>query len=515
LYELKAFFYFRVPWLSLCSLPGTHSEKSGLFGEIYWSNPTKSWTYKMAEYDGNSLPSPVVSEHGEKRTRTFTHKGFQNTLINQTKTFNKQTKALRVAIDLVYKAIEENSAIKEALDSLEKERRMLVNSVKSLEVLFAQDKWGEATDVEPTIRKALESFLHAAEFVLQEAAKKLDSNESRVANMSSVMSRRLRTSVKTGSTHSSLHSEKRMAMAEAAAAKEQAEYNRLIAQVEKDWKQREAQEMLERSAAQEQNEHDIAVLAARKLEAVAQAKLEAIERSIIQEEDDSYSGKSSRKASVEPLERTKAWVESQPPFEGEVVRKIKREVNDEFNQTLPHPTGRRSERHRIYETQEPSRVVQQCMGAIATTNEKLTASLAKLSLPKCHPDVFSGDATMFHPWKSTFQGMIESCNVTPENEMNYLCMYTTGEPRKLVNSYRKRCHKDLEKMLMELWMELEKRFGNVTVITNAFLTRLRESAKFGEYEKKKLQAFSDLCSDVISQVSQLPGLACLNYPNAI
>jgi hypothetical protein len=70
-------------------------------------------------------------------------------------------------------------------------------------------------------------------------------------------------------------------------------------------------------------------------------------------------------------------------------------------------------------------------------------------------------------------------------------------------------------MLMELWMELEKRFGNVTVITNAFLTRLRESAKFGEYEKKKLEAFSDLCSDVISQVSQLPGLACLNYPNAI
>jgi hypothetical protein len=140
------------------------------------------------------------------------------------------------------------------------------------------------------------------------------------------------------------------------------------------------------------------------LEAVAQAKLEAIERSITQEEDDSYSRKSSRKAIVEPLERTKAWVVSQPPFEGEVVRNIKREVNDEFYQTLPHPIGRRSERHHIYETQEPSRVVQQCMRAIATINGKLTASLAKLSLPKCHPDLFSGDATMFHPWKSAFKG---------------------------------------------------------------------------------------------------------------
>ena len=297
--------------------------------------------------------------------------------------------------------IEENSTLKEALDSLEKKRRMFVNSVESLEVLFAQDKWGEATDVEPTVRKAFESFLHAAEFVAQEAAKKLDNNKSRVANTSSVRSRKLRTSAKTGSTRSSLHLERRIAMAEAAAAKEEAEYDRLIAQMEKERKQQESQEALERFAAQARHEHDIAVLGARKLETVAQAKLEAIERSIIQEEDISYSGKSSREAIVEPSERTNAWVESQPPFQGEVIRKFKREADDECNKTLFHPTGRPSERHHIYETQEPSRVVQQCMGAIATTNEKLTASLAKLSLPKCHPDIFSGNATtMFHPWKS-------------------------------------------------------------------------------------------------------------------
>ena len=155
------------------------------------------------------------------------------------------------------------------------------------------------------------------------------------------------------------------------------------------------------------------------------------------------------------------------------------------------------------------------MGAIAATNEKLTASLAKLSLPKCHPDVFSGDATMFHPWKSAFKGMIERCDVTPESEMNYLCMYTSGEPRKLVNNFRKRLHKDLKTLLVELWKELERRFGNAAVITNAFLSRLRESAKFGENDRKKLQAFSELCSDVVSQVRQLPCLACLYYPNAI
>ena len=77
--------------------------------------------------------------------------------------YPQKAKALQVAINLVYKAIEENSALKEALDSLEKERRTLINSIESLEVLFAQNKWGEATDVGPTVRKAFESFLHTAE----------------------------------------------------------------------------------------------------------------------------------------------------------------------------------------------------------------------------------------------------------------------------------------------------------------------------------------------------------------
>ena len=99
--------------------------------------------------------------------------------------------------------------------------------------------------------------------------------------------------------------------------------------------------------------------------------------------------------------------------------------------------------------------------------------------------------------------------------MNYLSMYTSGEPRKLVNSCRKRRHKHLEILLEELWRELERRFGNAAVIANTFLTNLREAAKFQEFDSKKLQAFSNMCLDVASQIDQLPSLACLNYPDAI
>ncbi|CAH3186031.1 unnamed protein product [Porites lobata] len=40
-------------------------------------------------------------------------------------------------------------------------------------------------------------------------------------------------------------------------------------------------------------------------------------------------------------------------------------------------------------------------------------------------------------------------------------------------------------------------------------------AAFRESENDKLQEFADLCADVTSQISCLPGLACLNFPNAI
>jgi len=40
-------------------------------------------------------------------------------------------------------------------------------------------------------------------------------------------------------------------------------------------------------------------------------------------------------------------------------------------------------------------------------------------------------------------------------------------------------------------------------------------AAFRESKNGKLQEFADLCADVTSQISCLPGLACLNFPNAI
>ena len=157
----------------------------------------------------------------------------------------------------------------------------------------------------------------------------------------------------------------------------------------------------------------------------------------------------------------------------------------------------------------------QLIDSLAAVNQQIVASLARQNLPKCQPDVFSGDPTLFHPWKTSFKAMLMDTDVSPTQEINYLRSFTSGAPQRLVDNYRKRQMRDPVALLSELWGELERRFGSAAVISNTLLERLRNAATFGEHDNDNLQQFADLCADVESQVAYLPGLACLNYPSAI
>ena len=149
------------------------------------------------------------------------------------------------------------------------------------------------------------------------------------------------------------------------------------------------------------------------------------------------------------------------------------------------------------------------------TNERVVASLARQNLPKCHPEVFESDATLFQPWKRAFKAMIQDANLNPNQEMAYLRNYTKGKVRDLVDNFRKRQRSDPAIALRELWAEIGRRFGNTAVITNSLLERLQQSAKFNARDKTKLQDFADICMDVDNQINNLPGLACVNYASAI
>ena len=102
------------------------------------------------------------------------------------------------------------------------------------------------------------------------------------------------------------------AAAEAAAAKEQAEYERLIAEKENEMKQREAEEERRRQQARAQHERDIAVMSANKRVAVANARLKAIQESILEKEINDPLELPNMDI-TDCQERTRAWVHSSTP----------------------------------------------------------------------------------------------------------------------------------------------------------------------------------------------------------
>ena len=128
----------------------------------------------------------------------------------------------------------------------------------------------------------------------------------------------------------------------------------------------------------------------------------------------------------------------------------------------------------------------QLIDSLTVANQQIVASLARQNLPKCQPDIFSGDPTLFHPWKTAFKAILLDADVSPTQEINYLRSFTSGKPQRLVDNYRKRQMRDPVALLNELWEELERRFGSVAVISNTLLERLQDTATFDEREHDKL-----------------------------
>jgi hypothetical protein len=463
----------------------------------------------------------------DKRDRIPTQRGFHNSLVEKTGAFNKQTKLLQRAIASVHTVIEgdiELTTLQRATTTLEINKQTFESSFRNLERLFADDRWGESADVEAVVRDTSQKYSRSADSALQQATEKL--NAARKHDLESKVSRRSGRSSRSSASHASSTSARREALADAAVAREEAEYDVMIAERENERRQKEAEEERNRAAARAQHERDMAVLAAKRKKAAAEAKLEAIEQSINEERTFSNKSGDDRSSELSRL-RTKIWIQNQRYDEPQIdPKRLKEEKLDvqipaeeprvkavEVNLMADRPYS--EPQTQVTHLGNTDAVLQEGMRAVAVTNDKLASSLARINLPKCHPDLFSGDATMFHPWKSTFKGMLRDCDSTPEQEMNYLHMYTRAGPQRLVNSFRKRQYHNTSVVLKELWTELEKRYGNTAIITNSLLVRLKELAKFGEQEKGKLQAFSDLCIDVASQIDQLPGLGCLNYPTAI
>ncbi|KAL9978078.1 hypothetical protein ACROYT_G015559, partial [Oculina patagonica] len=470
----------------------------------------------------------VDRDPDQKRVRTLSRKALENAVEDKRRKIACVHKMLKETIDSV-EELSEGSDFEIIFRDLLGVSGELKTKIEELRNLHTQDKNNYFGDEEPPLTSeslTLDQAYKLIEEIKSRQSDKLLETRSRLShksNRSKISSR--------ASTASS--AAKMKALAEAAAARESTEFEKRIAEKEHERRKREAE--IERTHEQERaiRKRELAFLAAERKIAIADAKLKAIEQAI-EEEDTDDKVEIPGIPNAKSDERTFTWLNSTPPEILQLgVDSTKQKTP--FNVRLPEKPPARSraaasqlenngENHQIahqgfdrsFIASTPFNITgSQLIKTLTSVNEQIVAGLARQNLPKCHPDTFNGDPMLFHPWKAAFKAMISDTSVSPVQEVNYLRRFTSGEAQKLVDNYRKRKQHDPSRLLSSLWAELERRFGSAAAITKVLLERLNKTAAFNDGENAKLQDFADPCADVESQVSYLPGLACLNFPNAI
>ena len=463
-----------------------------------------------------------------KRVRTLSRKALENAVEEKCREIACVHKLLKETMHSA-EELNEGSDFEIILCDLQGVSEELRMKIEELRILYTQDKNNYLGDEEPPLTSeslTLDQAYKLVEEIKSRQSDKLLETRSRLTYQSN------RTKISSRASTAG-RGAKMKALAEAAAARESAEFEKLIAEKEHERKKREAE--IERTREQERAIHkkEMDFLAAERKIAIADAKLKAIEQAI-EEEDTGDKIEIPGIPNAKSEERTSTRLNStstETPQSGAdlIVQKTPFKVrmpekphakpraaasqpeNNEGNNQITHQALTRS----LISSTPINITRSQLIETLTSVNEQIVAGLARQNLPKCHPDTFNGDPTLFHPWKAAFKAMISDSNISSVQEVNYLRRFTSCEAQKLVDNYRKRKHRDPSKLLSSLWAELERGFGSAAAITRVLLERMDKTPTFSDGENAKLQEFANLCADVESQMSYLPGLACLDFPNAI
>lgn len=238
-----------------------------------------------------------------KRSRTLSRKGLQYAAEQK----HRQTIALHERLRRVIRSVEGADSITDSvLNDLTTTAEEFKAVLQELLNLYEQDKYNDIEHKAPLTGEKLElnhAYVLIDEIKISKSNKQLEtrSRNSRHSHQSRSLS-----SASTTSSAARIR-----ALAEAAAAREGTEYEKLIAEKEHARREREAE--LERNRKQERAQHDkdLAMLAATRKVAVAEAKVRAIELAM-EEQEIEERGEIPGIPHAKTEERTLDWIQSNP-----------------------------------------------------------------------------------------------------------------------------------------------------------------------------------------------------------
>ena len=254
--------------------------------------------------EGAADDQEALSDLG-KRSRILSRKGLQYAIEQK----REQTNTIHEWLRGVIRTVEgrDNSRVTDSvLSELVTTAEQFKAILQELQSLYEQDKHDEFKDGASLADEQL-TLNHA--YVLIDEIKISQSNKW--LETRSRKSRHSHRSKSLSSTSTTSSAARIKALAEAAAARENAEYERIVAEKEHARKEREAE--LERNRKQERAQHDrdLAMLAANRRVAVANAKVKAIELAMEEQEMEERC-EIPGIPHVKTEERTLNWVRSNP-----------------------------------------------------------------------------------------------------------------------------------------------------------------------------------------------------------
>jgi hypothetical protein len=138
----------------------------------------------------------------------------------------------------------------------------------------------------------------------------------------------------------------------------------------------------------------------------------------------------------------------------------------------------------------------------------LDSVVRQLNKPAAELQTFNGDPLTYNRFMRQFRSKVVSNCPDPEERINYLEQYTSGEARDIVIGYS---YLDSKKGYAAAIKELDEKYGDQDVIVNAFIAKALSWAPIKPDNPKELDRLAIFLTECQNAVSSFDAVGVLNY----
>ncbi|XP_041472654.1 uncharacterized protein LOC121421920 [Lytechinus variegatus] len=135
--------------------------------------------------------------------------------------------------------------------------------------------------------------------------------------------------------------------------------------------------------------------------------------------------------------------------------------------------------------------------------------LIQAQLPKVNVPLFSGDPLSYPLWKNSFDSTVHMKPLDDGAKLNLLHSCVAGKPKEIVQHFVLIGSLDAYEQARET---LSRRYGDPTVVSSAFTSKLNSWGRINSRDATGLQDFSDCLAKVVAAKKSIKSLGILDFP---